>query len=659
MGRSSKKNSCLRIITCSRGDEVADDDSPLTSSQTQRTEKRRWSFRKKSAEHQVGSSIIISETVTDSLDPKYSEQTVPNNIQCPKNSSVSFSENLPLKDIHYDIPEASLVKSAPNDVQHLKPEISLVPVEPEIVEKHVEVEISKIKEFSVVQIQAFIRGYLVRRELPKFKNVIKLQAAVRGHLVRRQAVGTLRCSLAILKMQALIRAHHARVYLKKSGIKQQERTSDIIKLDKSHTSAKSLISNGFANRLLDLSPKTKPIYISCDHSKSNSAWQWFERWMAVTATKDPKTAPKFYETHGTVERVPTSTDSKLAGDDVTSENSSGDEFHDPLLCPEIANQGAIDVKNEIDTSSKVHTENAAFAKKMFDVHHEKNDAVDDSFKDNLETKTTAIIDGNAVSHNLTPQIDASECGTEISISSTLDSPDRSEAEGEILIEFGSLENEHNVVNGHSNILTEKAEEKVPAISQDHTEPKKLDVSDKKLDNTVTSLNTDLQSQVEFTTTTSVENGIHGTPASQKTVNEKKKNKRETKKTDGKAIAQTAKKSPLNITKDSNNMKRRNSLGMDSKLDHVDQEPRMSNSSVPSYMQATESARAKANANVSPRSSPDLYNKESQLKKRHSLPMVFGKQGSSPRIQKSPSQSDKNPKGNAHSPINSAERRWQR
>lgn len=40
----------------------------------------------------------------------------------------------------------------------------------------------------------------------KQKNIIKLQAALRGYLVRRDAVGTLQCFQAIVKMQALVRA---------------------------------------------------------------------------------------------------------------------------------------------------------------------------------------------------------------------------------------------------------------------------------------------------------------------------------------------------------------------------------------------------------------------------------------------------------------------
>lgn len=41
--------------------------------------------------------------------------------------------------------------------------------------------------------------------------MVKLQAAVRGHLVRNQAVGTLRCVQAIVKMQALVRARNQKV----------------------------------------------------------------------------------------------------------------------------------------------------------------------------------------------------------------------------------------------------------------------------------------------------------------------------------------------------------------------------------------------------------------------------------------------------------------
>lgn len=42
------------------------------------------------------------------------------------------------------------------------------------------------------------------------KSAIKLQAAIRGHLVRKNAVETLHCIRAIVKVQALVRARRSK-----------------------------------------------------------------------------------------------------------------------------------------------------------------------------------------------------------------------------------------------------------------------------------------------------------------------------------------------------------------------------------------------------------------------------------------------------------------
>ncbi|KAL5557917.1 hypothetical protein UlMin_034128 [Ulmus minor] len=104
-----------------------------------------------------------------------------------------------------------------------------------------------------------------------------------------------------------------------------------------------------------------------------------------------------------------------------------------------------------------------------------------------------------------------------------------------------------------------------------------------------------------------------------------------------------------LAKDQKSGKRRASFGSP-KPDQSDQEPResSSNSSVPRFMQATESARAKLNATSSPRSSPDMQDRDVYVKKRHSLPGANGRQGS-PRIQKSTSQAQQGTK----------EKKWQR
>lgn len=59
----------------------------------------------------------------------------------------------------------------------------------------------------------------------KQKKIVKLQAAVRGHLVRRHALGTLRCVRAIVKMQALVRARHARLLVEGSGDFEKQKKS--------------------------------------------------------------------------------------------------------------------------------------------------------------------------------------------------------------------------------------------------------------------------------------------------------------------------------------------------------------------------------------------------------------------------------------------------
>ncbi|KAK2452306.1 IQ-domain [Trifolium repens] len=111
-----------------------------------------------------------------------------------------------------------------------------------------------------------------------------------------------------------------------------------------------------------------------------------------------------------------------------------------------------------------------------------------------------------------------------------------------------------------------------------------------------------------------------------------------------------------LPKDQLNGKRRNSIGS-IKPDQTDQEPARdnssSNSSLPRFMQATQSARAKINANSSPRSSPDVHDPEVNIKKRHSLPGATGKQGS-PRVEQSISPAQQGTKGNG-----STERKWQR
>ncbi|CAH1447163.1 unnamed protein product [Lactuca virosa] len=97
-----------------------------------------------------------------------------------------------------------------------------------------------------------------------------VQAVVRGHLVRNHVVGTLRCVQAIVKMQALVRARRADM-------------ASELHSDPKYISIEKLLSNSLARQLLEPAPKNKQINIKCVPSKSDSAWNWLERWMSVSS----------------------------------------------------------------------------------------------------------------------------------------------------------------------------------------------------------------------------------------------------------------------------------------------------------------------------------------------------------------------------------------
>lgn len=73
------------------------------------------------------------------------------------------------------------------------------------------------QEQAATKTQAAFRGYLARRAFRALKGIIRLQAFIRGHLVRRQAVATLRCIQGIVKFQAVARGRRVRLSNTLSG----------------------------------------------------------------------------------------------------------------------------------------------------------------------------------------------------------------------------------------------------------------------------------------------------------------------------------------------------------------------------------------------------------------------------------------------------------
>ncbi|TKY75227.1 IQ-DOMAIN 32 [Spatholobus suberectus] len=294
----------------------------------------------------------------------------------------------------------------------------------------------------------------------------------------------------------------------------------------------------------------------------------------------------------------------------------------------------------------------------------------------------------------------SECGTELSISSTLDSPDISEP--------GAMENERDakdLVEGIGNLentINRDDEANVScAIPASNLAPSVLDQSEivddisSNLDHSIVAMDSeepaikteknasdlqrehaeavlqDLRSSPEASPRSHLTvPESQGTPSSQVSVKPKESKINKNRSGNKRRSLSLSNKSPTNpnhdsgsrgsreqLPKDQQNGKRRNSFGS-VKPDHIDQEPRdnsTDNNSLPHFMQATESARAKINANNSPRSSPDVHERDIEVKKRHSLPGAAGRQVS-PRIQQT-SKAQQSAKGNnVHPP---QERKWLR
>ncbi|KAM0929927.1 hypothetical protein ACQ4PT_001294 [Festuca glaucescens] len=272
---------------------------------------------------------------------------------------------------------------------------------------------------------------------------------------------------------------------------------------------------------------------------------------------------------------------------------------------------------------------------------------------------------------------ASECGTEISISSTLDSPDRSEADGgEIVMEIGDLGGRNyttenadkdtrvlhsEVKNTSEGVIQPEKEEELngdvanpaitsdPVLEQAHVGPGKPD-SHAQIEKSVESYARSPEG-TPMSRTTIAES--HGTPSSEVSVNtNKSKSKKPKSRVSRRSLTSPSnsvgRSSTDNLSKDYKHAKRESSVKV-AKSDNVDQEPRMSNSTpLPSYMQFTESARAKAAA-LSPKMSPDVQ--DSNPRKRHSLPITNGKQDTSPRMQRSSSQAQEKVKSNVAVPHN--------
>lgn len=794
-----KSTSCFKIITC--GNDSADKDDLEAPESKGSSDKRGWSFRKRSARHRVLSNTVITETPTSGH--KEIPESATLNFQPPASTTVPEKISV----IHCSDEKPQLLTPENPKVSETEPKVSETEVKVSETENIAEDQSAvecKLDESVVIVVQTAVRGLLAQRAFLELKNVVKLQAAVRGHLVRRHAVGTLRCVQALVKMQAFVRARWAR-QLHRGGEHEKdnhnskilEKENLVAKSNITYTSIEKLLSNRFARQLLESSPKTKPIHVKCDSSKPDSSWKWLERWSSVSSVDTPeskKVVPEIeqqerekeensespleskiqddvlceisdskssinesilpseseenliiydadnltfqashstsYSVRGNIEQPHVENTSTSEVKEISSEISflpnqsmqpdadsqmelkslsgkPGMEFEQPkrsmkrLASEQLETEG----KKSVFGSRKVSNPAFVAAQSKFEVlstttnsgrsispSHQDDAAVElqrDAFSAGVDTEVRAkelSVAENPVIHGSKVQVGGSECGTEISISSTLDSPDRSDA--------GAMEHEHEAkvsVDGICNPNTDvdvQARD-VPTIPFSNLsdpvldQPEKLDVVNCEPINSVVAMESPkIESEPERTSDLPREQdtdaGIQaygsspeasprshltvqesqGTPSSLISVKAKRSKADKSGSNLKRRSVSAGKKSPSNpnhdsgSSKDQKNGKRRNSFGSARPAEHGDQEPRdsSSNSSIPHFMQATESARAKLQANTSPRSSPDVQDRDIYIKKRHSLPGANGRQGS-PRIQRSMSQAQQGAKG--------TERKWNR
>ncbi|KAF6160565.1 hypothetical protein GIB67_019505 [Kingdonia uniflora] len=285
------------FFTCGTG-PVDDDDSNRPECKDS-PDKRRWSFRKRSSRYQELSNPESPFTIN-----KEHPESVGVGFHSPKSRSASEKisarqrthESIPLSTLmNSEVPDPILPTSNASKTESFNSTEYASKIDPLAATTENGCKIDpNLHESAAKVIQAAIRSFLAQRALLKHKYAVKLQAAVRGHLVRRQAVGTLRCAQAIFKIQALVRARSARLSLEGSvgeaSIRQKHEKNNEkgnlgTKANTNCSSIEKILSNDFTRQLLESSAKDKRIQIKCDLSRTDSSWEWFERWMSLYSSK--------------------------------------------------------------------------------------------------------------------------------------------------------------------------------------------------------------------------------------------------------------------------------------------------------------------------------------------------------------------------------------
>ncbi|XP_043704672.1 protein IQ-DOMAIN 31-like isoform X2 [Telopea speciosissima] len=139
------------------------------------------------------------------------------------------------------------------------------------------------QEQAATKAQAAFRGYLARRAFRALKGIIRLQALIRGHLVRRQAVATLRCMKGIVRFQAVVRGR--RVRISDTGLEVHSKCNEAKHLEPIRVNidrrTEKLLASAFNSKLLASISTAMPVRLQYGPGEPNSAWNWLERWTST------------------------------------------------------------------------------------------------------------------------------------------------------------------------------------------------------------------------------------------------------------------------------------------------------------------------------------------------------------------------------------------
>ncbi|GAB2269950.1 IQ-domain [Dionaea muscipula] len=434
------------------------------------------------------------------------------------------------------------------------------------------------KENAATKAQAAFRGYLARRAFKALKGIIRLQALIRGHLVRRQAVSTLYSMIGIVKLQAIVRG--SRIRCSNTGLEVQNVCAIVNSQDDKlrgpdgvDVSRKIAISSGnaFVRKLLAPSPIVVPLLVQYDSEDSNSVVSWLERWSLSCPWKPAPPSKKVRnqkKKHGNTQ--PVETDSGRPKRSVCKVHSNNDS--NPLQVGDDIEKPRRNLKkvliNPVDSvQENPQSELEKIKRNLRKVH---GTVTESSVQPEVVTEKPKQNPGkllNIVGHDVAEKPTQNHIiAQDVSVSNEISKADKVKEETNI------------TVSDRASVLSEPAEVESNVDSFKLNETVELSIAD----------------QTVITAHSPESNGKdENVPPS----NEESKSKND---------------SPL-----SEHQKSARRASLPAKQDHVE-DGIQNTPKLPSYMAATESAKAKLRGQGSPRFSQDGAEKNN-VTRRHSLP----------------------------------------